>query len=248
VACWVTLFDMLTTSRKLSLAVEKGRICFGINHQMIDWSTSRKKVLDLVLCRPGSSEARPDGVTFKELASDYGVILTPQERAVLQRLPPLRRGPVGPVYVALEAKACMTEHAKARPRLYDELNSSHLTIHGDSEKAVAVAFCMVNAATHFVSPGRAKSDGAIELTQHVQPAAAQCVVDKLQEIPRSQAVGTRGFDALGIVVVDLRNDGSPVAVVTRAPAPKAGDAFHYDMMIQRAVHAFEERFGDLANG
>ena len=56
--------------------------------------------------------------------------------------------------MALEAKACMTEFGKARPRLYDELNSSHLTIHGDTNSAIAAGFALVNAAESFVSPLR----------------------------------------------------------------------------------------------
>ena len=60
--------------------------------------------------------------------------------------------------LALEAKACMTEHGKARPRLYDELSSSHLTVHGANDAAIAAAFVMVNAATSFISPDRNKWD------------------------------------------------------------------------------------------
>ena len=46
----------------------------------------------------------------------------------------------------------MTAHGKALPRLHDELNSSHLTIHGASDYAIAAAFALVNAAATFVSP------------------------------------------------------------------------------------------------
>jgi hypothetical protein len=58
------------------------------------------------------------------------------------------------VPVAIEAKACMTEFRKARPLLYDELNSSHLTIHGDTNGAIAAALVIVNIATTFISPTR----------------------------------------------------------------------------------------------
>jgi uncharacterized RmlC-like cupin family protein len=43
---------------------------------------------------------------------------------------------VGAVLIALEAKACMTAHVKALPRLYDELNSSHQCVHGSSSPRV----------------------------------------------------------------------------------------------------------------
>jgi len=51
----------------------------------------------------------------------------------------------------MEAKACMTAHQRALPRLYDELNSSHLTVHGAADHAIAAGFVMVNAATKFLS-------------------------------------------------------------------------------------------------
>ena len=66
------------------------------------------------------------------------------------------RGPVGNVLVALEAKACMTKFASSRPRLYDELNSSHLTIHGASAQAAAAALVMINLSPEFISPERNK--------------------------------------------------------------------------------------------
>ena len=54
--------------------------------------------------------------------------------------------------MALEAKACMTAHQRALPRLYDELNSSHLTVHGATDQAIAAGFAMVNIAGQYLSP------------------------------------------------------------------------------------------------
>ena len=61
----------------------------------------------------------------------------------------VRGGPVGSVLLALEAKACMTAHIKALPRLYDELNSSQLTVHGAADQAIAAGLAIVNIATAF---------------------------------------------------------------------------------------------------
>ena len=110
---------------------------------MRDFVHDRKKNLDLVLCTPGETTTEGD---LLGLASDYDIVLTDEERAVLDGLPALVRAPVGSVMMALEAKACMTAHQRALPRLYDELNSSHLTVHGASEQAIAVGFTMINAA------------------------------------------------------------------------------------------------------
>ena len=75
-------------------------------------------------------------------------------RRALDVMPALQEGPVGFVLLAFEAKACMTEHSKARPRLYDELSSRHLTAHGANDAAIAVAFVMINVARrfHLVTP------------------------------------------------------------------------------------------------
>ena len=116
--------------------------------------------------------------------------------------------------MALEAKACMTAHNKSEPRLYDELNSSQQTIHGAADQAIAVGLAMVNIADTFISPGRQKGGVDPVVTQHNQPAVTESVIEKLRELPRRTATGTEGFDALGIIVVDLRNDGSPVRVRT----------------------------------
>ena len=152
VACWGILFDLLQACPLLAQHVREKKIVFGINHEMRDFKLNRRKNLDLVLCSPASESKA--ALSFDELVDRYGIVLTEEELAALNGLPPLECAPVGTVYCALEAKACMTEHMKARPRLYDELNSSHQTIHGASDMVIAVGFVMVNFATEFVSPGR----------------------------------------------------------------------------------------------
>ncbi len=80
------------------------------------------------------------------------MVLDEPEQASLDGWPALSEQPVGSVLMALEAKACMTKHVGSGPRLYDELNSSHLTVHGAADQAIAVAFVMINGATSFTSP------------------------------------------------------------------------------------------------
>ena len=46
----------------------------------------------------------------------------------------------------------MTKFASSRPRLYDELNSSHLTIHGASAQAVAAALVTINGHLYSLVP------------------------------------------------------------------------------------------------
>jgi hypothetical protein len=246
IACWALLFDLLQTCPLLVDHIRAGKVGFGINHEMRDFKTARKKNLDLVLCTPGTGAT--DGLDFVALADAYHVQLTAAERSILDGLPTLKRMPVGTVHVALEAKACMTEHIKALPRLYDELNSSHLAIHGSADFAIAAGFAVVNIAATFVSPGRNKhhvADGEFAVTPHRQPAVTIRTIEKLKEIPRRTQSGTEGFDALGIVILEMKNDGSPVNIVSDAPAPTASDVWHYDQMIRRIASLYATKFGNV---
>ncbi|GIU95182.1 MAG: hypothetical protein KatS3mg012_1639 [Gaiellaceae bacterium] len=244
VACWAVLFDLLQHSALMRSHARSGKIVFGINHELRDFATARKKVLDLVVARPSGPTTKE---TLADLARRYRVVLDSAQAARLATLPELRRAPVGAVLMALEAKAAMTEHVKALPRLYDELNSSHQTIHGASRQALAVGLVMINAASTFVSPDLNKVPGAeVVLSKHSQPAAAAAVVAKVREIPRRTASATEGYDGLGIIVISAINDGTtPVSLVTAPPAPPPGDIFYYDNMITRVANEYDTTFKSI---
>lgn len=110
----------------------------------------------------------------------------------------------------------MTAHQRALPRLYDELNSSHLTVHGATDQAIAVGFGMVNVAERYLSPDLNKKNFSTdpEWTPHRQPRDARLAVDKIRQLPKRSKTGDTGYDALAIVVVDFPNDGSPVRLVS----------------------------------
>ena len=150
------------------------------------------------------------GCHVASIAAAYKIELTPSERAELDALPLLRRAPVGSVLAALEAKACMTAHQRA-PRLYDELNSSHLTVHGANDHAIAAGFAMVNIASRYLSPDRNRQKTAKRpvWSTHDQPRDARLAIDKVRQLPRRSRAGDTGYDALSIVVVECANDGSP---------------------------------------
>jgi hypothetical protein len=246
VACWSMLFDLVQHSRVLADHVRKKEVVFGINHEMVDFEQGRKKNLDLVICTPGTASGKRKPKTLVTLASDFGVLLSPAERKVLDALPEFVEGPVGAVRLALEAKACMTAHVKALPRLYDELNSSHLTVHGATDIGIAAGFVMVNNATEFMSADMNKHDLSKtppRVTKHKQPDDSKRAIQKVLEIPRRTTMGTTGFDGLALVVVDMRNDGSPVKVITTPPAPAANEVLQYDSMIARVAQLYDFRFG-----
>jgi hypothetical protein len=211
---------------------------------MVDFEQDRKKDLDLVLCTPASSSLPGKTVSLADLRRAYGIVLDDGQRAIFDALPVLVQRPVGSVLVALEAKACMTAHQRALPRLYDELNSSHATVHGASEQAIAVGLAMINLAEAYVSPdlNKAGPDLPAVVSRHRQPRDAEITIEKVKQIPRRSGSSGRGYDALSIVVVDCRNDGSPVRLDEDPPAPQAGDIYHYATMIDRLAGAYASRF------
>lgn len=245
VGCWGIAFDLLRTSALLRRHAETRKIVIGVNHTMSDFRTQRKKALDLVVARPSGSTAS-GGESLRTLADKYRVLLTGTERDELDRLPDIPVSEVGAVLIALEAKAAMTAHVKALPRLYDELNSSHLCVHGASEQALAIGYVQVNASREFVSSVRNARPGLpIEVTKHKQPEDTLRVLKKTAELPRRSHAGEVGFDGLGVSILELRNDGGPVNLVEAPPAPQAGDSFHYDSMIVRMAHEYDSRFRDI---
>ncbi|MBL8931678.1 MAG: hypothetical protein JNL54_16275 [Kineosporiaceae bacterium] len=244
VGSWGVALDLLATSSLLRRHAAEGKVVVGVNQRMVDFATGRHKDLDLVIARPADG-GRLVG-TFAGLADAYGAPLEEADRALLGSLPPVPvASVVGAVLVALEAKACMTAHVKSLPRLYDELNSSHLCVHGASRQALAIGYVQVNAAPEFISPvvnNRGPRDGHFEVTRHKQPADALRVLAKVAEIPRRSASSAVGFDGIGVTVLSLRNDGGPVELVTDRPAPAPGDSFNYESMIVRMANEYDTTF------
>lgn len=246
VACWGIVFDLLRTSKPFRDHVAAGRVGFGINVEMKDFQNDRKKDLDLVISQPASSGAVSKR-TLASLADHYKIQLTAKERGELEELPVLQECAVGSVLMALEAKACMTAHQRALPRLYDELNSSHLTVHGAHDLAIAAGFVMINAAESFLSPDLNKKNRARdpEWSVHEQPKSVEITIEKVRQLPRRSKTGASGYDALSIVVIDCVNDGSPVKLLTAPPAPQVQDTYHYVSMIDRLAGLYATRFSQI---
>ncbi len=242
IACWVIAFALMEQCELLREHLSSGKVVLGVNHTLRDFETQRKKDLDLVIAQP-DTVVGPSKRTFAEMADDFGIVLARAQRDRLGKLPTAAEAPIGSVLLAMEAKACMTAHVRALPRLHDELDSSHQTTHGNSERALAVGFVMVNAGETFRSPDMNKFDLSTHpanINRHRQPADAIRVIEKVREIRRRSGGSASGFDALGVMVVDMANDGSPMKVLDQ-PDP----VFPYAQMVQRAAHEYAAAFSRI---
>lgn len=245
IACWAVMFDFLRTSELLRKHVQSGKVGFGINHELRDFKQNRKKNLDLVLSKAAAPETKK--LTFSEYGANAGIKLNEEEAAELAALPLLHAAAVSTVLVALEAKACMTEHVKAQPRLFDELASSFQTVHGDTNSAIAAAFVMINSAESFISPDRNRKKvraGKFIVNTHKQPSAAHVTLAKMLQLPRRSNEQERGFDALGITMVQCRNDGSNISVDAKRNARVEG-IVAYPELIQRLSHLYATKFSGI---
>ena len=247
VASWGVAFDLMLASSLLREHAKQDKVVLGINHRMSDFVSKRSKDLDLVIARPAGPIEDANPQTLVSLVDKYGIELLPEEADALQSLPELTVGPVGSVLVAMEAKAAMTAHGKAQPRLYDELSSSHLCIHGESQTALAIGYVQVNVSDQFISSNPKNvtlmTHGLEpDVSIHKQPADTLSMMNKLSQLrTRADSSGV-GFDALGVTVLKMVNDGTPVEIVNDPPAPAPGAPFHYATMIMRMATRYDTQF------
>ncbi len=243
--CWAFLFDLLQHCPLLREHATKGLIGFGINRQMRDFKHDKKKDLDLVISRAGA-EPKKRTRLFANLAATYKLALSDKDRHMLDALPALPEVSVGNVLIAVEAKAAMTAHVKACPRLFDELNSSHQIVHGDSGVAIAAGLVLINFADDFISPDSNKADlSRVKpvVSQHNQPHDTERILETVRQLPRRASATEDGFDGIAAILIGCRNDGhQPVRLIDKSPAPPAGDIYHYDSLVSRVCHLYQSRF------
>lgn len=250
VCCWAILLDLLNECSGLRRQARAGKVCFGINHELTAYKTQKTKSLDFVICVPGT-RTRPSRYSFKGLASSYSLKLTQTAEEALDKLPTLQEAPTGQVLLTLEAKACMTSHVKAIPRLHSELNDSHQIVHDSAPNAIAGGFVLVNAANRFASPTQHANmrkilgPGDLDYTIHPQPRVTAKVIEKLQQLPRRNGPIEGGFDSIGIMTVKCENNDKPISVETGPPALRPDHSFHYDQMIRRLCQRYSQEFGNL---
>lgn len=245
IACWGALFDLMIACPLLRTHTKHGKIGFGINHEMTDFVTGRRKNLDLVICLPRDDTKGRRQVTFGDLIRHYDIQLAGSELEAFNRLAQLPRRPVGEVLVALEAKACMTAHTKAAPRLFDELSSAAQCINGSSPSAIAVGHLLVNTSGQFVSSDRNKRHRSATNrvdSRDPQPTSCQKALATARRLTVRGYATDRGFDAVGVTMLNGTNDGTPFVVPPAPPSLTSNDPLSYENMIHRVSGLYDTRF------
>ena len=120
--CRFILEDLLERCAPLREQAARGLIAYGINVAHA-WPDGKIKTHDLALGRPATPHPEPSEVPGIARAEGFREVL-----------------------LACEAKSAMTEHAKAQPRVFDELSSSHEIVHKGRTDAIAAGVTVVNIA------------------------------------------------------------------------------------------------------
>jgi len=214
--CTLLVEDLLASSPIISRQASEGTIAGGVNMRFT-FTNGKKKNLDLGIGYPAEA-------TSPSLLSQT-----------------LVHAPLKELLIGCEAKQCMTEHSKTKPRLFDELSSSHEIVHQGDTRAIAAGLVVVNIAERYASPTRQTADGPIIFSTHKQPAVTESMIQHLRGLVMRDDVGQVGFDAFAIIVVDCDNVGE-CKLHVGPPAPQPGDPLHYETFLSRIISAYERRF------
>jgi hypothetical protein len=143
------------------------------------------------------------------------------------------------IRIAIETKAIMTEHGKARRNRQRDLDSFHQFVHRYDASVIAAGLTVVNLADRFRSPLR--SD--VSIHRNVRRLVEETLV-LLRLLPiRSALNEPAGLEANGALVVEHDNmDSRRTRLVTQQPGPQVGDPLHYDAFIQRICDQYAQRW------
>ncbi len=214
----LVLADVYAAIPGLQSRAARGEAGFGVCLRFAFENSEKEKALDLAVGIPAQVPFALSDDTMPEVKS-------------LARL-----------FIGIEAKATMTKHVGAKPRLWDELSSSHQIVHAGDQQAIACGITVVNIADRFASPTRNLQLGQpLVWTKHKQPHAVEDLLTFLHRLPIRSEIGQVGFDAYCNVVVNCDNVG-PCTIWTDPPAPQPGDQDEYGAFIARIASLFARRF------
>lgn len=143
------------------------------------------------------------------------------------------------VWIAIDAKAIMTEHGKARRNRQRDLNSMAEILHRMSPTPITGAYVAINMSAEFRSPLRNT------VTQHrnIERIVAE-TIPLMTEILENKENRHPGLDAIGVTVLDYSNaPGSQCRVIEAPPAPRRDSPLHYENFITGLCEKFTARYG-----
>lgn len=191
-----------------------------------------------------------DWVIDIAIGTAAGLPMPPVGGALITFAPPVI------IQIAIELKAILTEHGKARKNRLRDFNSFHGYAHQYNPDIVAAAFLLVNSAPRFYSPLRDDADITTHGTAKTTSRdIAKNAVDIFRSIHlRNSPTDPQGMEAVGVVVVEHDNLAfhpskasyahvhTPTVLAPAPPNPKVGDPLHFQSMFQRICTAYTQRF------
>lgn len=154
-------------------------------------------------------------------------------------LPNSAKGPEDAPLFTLESTTTFAEFHKSYLRFYGELNSSHRTILGSSNNALAVRLAIVKVVEQSISPLKNPDlplDRDVQYPEHRQSDGAQDDINMVEQLSRRTPNEGDGHEELGTIPTDHPNDGSKVTLATESPVP---DKCRYDNTVFRTVNEYD---------
>jgi hypothetical protein len=217
--CEYMMVDLLDHCAVLSEQAASGEVAYGINLDYTSPVSGKRKRFDLAIGTPATPFM--GGLDRIAKVTELGAVL-----------------------LTCEAKSAMTEHVKAKPRLYDELSSSHEIVHQGRPEAIATGITVINRADTYYSPTNQTDPTSLTANYHDQPRVTKALIDHLRGLRIRDDTESVGFDAYCNIVVTTDNLTS-VALWTVPPAPQPGDEDYYGTFIEKIARLYTERFSTL---
>ena len=158
-------------------------------------------------------------------------------RAVSSTVP---EGDIETVWMAVDAKSVMTDHAKNRKNRQRDIGMMSEVLYNYYDHPVTGALVLVNAASEFRSPTGSKG---VVPHENINKAVAE-TVEAFDDCASPAAPITHPPDGIACIVVDHGNHDEypPTKVVEGAPAPDVGDPTEYSRVVREYAEELEERF------
>jgi hypothetical protein len=209
--CRFLLNDLYSNCPAFKAMADKGAIVYQANYTVNEGTPSRWTI-DLVVGKSSGESPLPGASIARANPSE--------------------------VWIAVDAKAIMTEHGKARRNRQRDLNSMADILHRMHPVPITGAYVVINMASRFRSPLRTES------IQHknIERIVAE-TIPLILEILEDKEKGRHGLDAAGISVINYSNlPGAECKLIEDPPAPDASSPLYYDNFLSKLCDEFTARF------